>query len=486
VLRALALHSLGVMSSNHELLKGREGAVNHAGQSTFNVNLELCNFRELLRRLKGEVDVGLERLDVVIKNMEIIGPGQGCRDSVVKKVVKPKGKEKMGVEGWGPKPTRGFKPKRKMVFKPKVVVGLGARPKGVKPSFSLQMHTVGESSVAVALSSVRLAGVSLRLASGNEKWAREEFTGSWTGVLGHLRSASKGVIPDGLGLSVVGGCLGCPKAAEVSSVMLGEEVRATSGGLGLIVELDLVKAQREHGQELSLNWFKCIRGRRSRPWVTSLGEDFGTSFSGFRGEMPPGPKLGEATLEVSMLESPALISTGIVRSCSWSEGRWSGSLTSGLLGEAPSVLPSSRGEIVSASPAMGVSEMTGILGVYVDSAGEKFCDEASLGVAVLADFVREAQGIGPKILALGEVLPTAKEDLPTAKELKLVFEVSGIAGLFCDGQEGKLADALGQIVAKKHGKGGKGSREISNLSSSVGYVGGSNQRVRAIRILNEA
>ena len=142
--------------------------------------MELCNFRELLRRLKGEVDVGLERLDVMTNNMEMIGPGQGCRDSVVKKVVDLKGKEKMGVEGWGPKPTRGFKPKRKMVFKPKVVVGSGAGPNGVEPSFPLQMHTVGESSVAGALSSVRLAGVSSQLASGNQKCACEEFTDLWT------------------------------------------------------------------------------------------------------------------------------------------------------------------------------------------------------------------------------------------------------------------------------------------------------------------
>jgi hypothetical protein len=70
--------------------------------------MELCNFRETLRKLKGEVDVDLARLDWVTNNLEGIGSGQGCRCYLVQKVVGPKGKEK-----W-------LKPKRKVVFKPKV------------------------------------------------------------------------------------------------------------------------------------------------------------------------------------------------------------------------------------------------------------------------------------------------------------------------------------------------------------------------------
>jgi hypothetical protein len=73
-------------------LKGREGNVNHTGQSAINVNMELCKFRETLRKLKGEVDIGLARLDWVINNLEGIGSGQGCRGSLVQKVVGPKGK----------------------------------------------------------------------------------------------------------------------------------------------------------------------------------------------------------------------------------------------------------------------------------------------------------------------------------------------------------------------------------------------------------
>jgi hypothetical protein len=58
-----------------------------------------------------------------------------------------------------------------------------------------------------------------------------------------------------------------------------------------------------------------------------------------------------------------------------------------------------------------------------------------------------------------------------------VLEVRGIVGLSCDGHEGKLTDVLGQIVAKKHGKG---------VSSSAGYDEDNNMRLRDNCIINEA
>ena len=52
------------------------------------------------------------------------------------------------------------------------------------------------------------------------------------------------------------------------------------------------------------------------------------------------------------------------------------------------------------------------------------------------------------------------------QELKLVWDVREIAGLSCDGQEGKLKDVLGQIVANKQGKRDSslaGHEEVSNM-----------------------
>ena len=75
--KPLVMLSVGLTcSSNHELVKGLEGAVNHTGVvSVFNANLELCNLREWLRWLKGKVDVGLERLEVVFNKLESTRPG---------------------------------------------------------------------------------------------------------------------------------------------------------------------------------------------------------------------------------------------------------------------------------------------------------------------------------------------------------------------------------------------------------------------------
>jgi hypothetical protein len=46
------------------------------GEHAFNATVELLNCREWLRRIRGEVDVGLQRLDLVLKDLVASGPGQ--------------------------------------------------------------------------------------------------------------------------------------------------------------------------------------------------------------------------------------------------------------------------------------------------------------------------------------------------------------------------------------------------------------------------
>jgi hypothetical protein len=147
-------------------------------------------------------------------------------------------------------------------------------------------------------------------------------------------------------------------------------------------------------------------------WVLVLGETSGFSLGDSRGETTG---------------SPAITSNGIVRLRSWSKGWHVGASTLGLLGEAPSVIPATREVIVRVSPASGVVELSGILRAYVIPAGESFCDKVScypLKAAVLS-----THGSGSKTSGTG----ASGEDSPIAKELKLMFEVSRIAGLSCDG-----------------------------------------------------
>ena len=86
--------------SDTEKLKGRDDADFHAQQKALlGANLQLLNVRDTLVRLKGEIDVGLGKIDLAIINVEKSGFGLGVRDSFVPQISVQKGKEKVGLEG---------------------------------------------------------------------------------------------------------------------------------------------------------------------------------------------------------------------------------------------------------------------------------------------------------------------------------------------------------------------------------------------------
>ena len=58
-----------------DVLKRREGAGSTV-LSAFNAKQELCSIREWLGQLRDEVDVGIERLNVVINTLKVDGSGQ--------------------------------------------------------------------------------------------------------------------------------------------------------------------------------------------------------------------------------------------------------------------------------------------------------------------------------------------------------------------------------------------------------------------------
>jgi hypothetical protein len=90
----------------------REEAVSDKGVYAFNAKVELYNCREWLKRIRGEVDAGLQRLDMLLKDVDITGLGQG----------------RMGKE-WAPKPKRTSEPRGKKLFIPKASsVGRGLGP----------------------------------------------------------------------------------------------------------------------------------------------------------------------------------------------------------------------------------------------------------------------------------------------------------------------------------------------------------------------
>jgi hypothetical protein len=96
--------------------------------------------------------------------------------------------------------------------------------------------------------------------------------------------------------------------------------------------------------------------------------------------------------------------------------------------------------------------------VYVDS---ELGEPEELGcVGGMGNQEEESQRVGGNVSQLEmEILPEELLDQGmdleshASKDKKLAWVVKGTAGLSCDGQEGKLKQVFGQIVADKYGGG---------------------------------
>jgi hypothetical protein len=113
----------------------------------------------------------------------------------------------------------------------------------------------------------------------------------------------------------------------------------------------------------------------------------------------------------------------------------------GLLGKNPMKCLVTKEAIARATLAMDEPETTGLQGELEAQAGENTCVEDSssqIDVVVLAGDIEQKEQ-GQELMA------------PALEDLKLAWEVKGIAGLSWDGQEGKLKDVLGQLVTNKSG-----------------------------------
>jgi hypothetical protein len=125
-----------------EQLKGWEGADKLKGREGFDsASLELLNIKESLKRWKSEVDVGLERLEAVIKKLESDGLGLGFSGQQKSGL---KGKEKMEVEGKDVRPVRSFKPKLTLGLKRKKPCPLVWRKRWMGESSSSQVYGSSE------------------------------------------------------------------------------------------------------------------------------------------------------------------------------------------------------------------------------------------------------------------------------------------------------------------------------------------------------
>jgi hypothetical protein len=114
----------GGMKTGYGQMTRLQGKAIHGELCAFNAAQELWACRETLRKLKGEVESGLARLDWAFKNIEGLGPGQGSISWIQ---ASPKDKEK-----W-------FKPKKRIKSKwvgsgilTKAGAGTGPKPSDIK------------------------------------------------------------------------------------------------------------------------------------------------------------------------------------------------------------------------------------------------------------------------------------------------------------------------------------------------------------------
>jgi hypothetical protein len=150
---------------------------------------------------------------------------------------------------------------------------------------------------------------------------------------------------------------------------------------------------------------------------------------------------------------------------SWNDGRGCDVALEGLLGKNHTVSLDFEDLSVNIFSVLGEHEESGLLGGMVNQGKENPGVEGTLPQFEAGNLSEEqlVQGTGPVS--------------PASKEVKFVWDVKGIAGLSCGGQEGKLKEVLGQLVAKKYGKG---------ASSLAGVDTDGNMRLRDDGIFYEA
>jgi hypothetical protein len=174
--------------------------------------------------------------------------GKGGLGPKVQQKMDYKGKKKLEDEGFGNKPTRAFKPKRKMVFRPKGSMGLGEVSKGgeclstqLAGSSSLvgRRKCLAESSSGLGSSSeASLVALGMVAPQGieNSGWFRLGISRLKTGILG----PSPSTLPSlEVGLVEAGECSGGRNQIEMPQITLIE----TFGGLGSSFEFISVPAK---------------------------------------------------------------------------------------------------------------------------------------------------------------------------------------------------------------------------------------------------
>jgi hypothetical protein len=469
--------------SGKEPLEGRL-ASERDGKSASSVGarLELQAIKELLTKVRGEVDVGLARIEAVIEDLEPSGPNMGLVEKKAMGFVENKdmgrGKEKAEVGPNGLKPSKRKKIEKSFAgTKPGRGPIIGPKRKEFSQAFTgARSFEVGESSVSSSI-------------LGNYEWVRKACQAeAGCGVLGSSPKVACEVATE-MGVAVQGSreVDGSPQTAPIVKLgNLGElsEPGATPASPNMFHvfsgDVSSGPAGAEQGSrevDESPQTAPIVKpenpGEHSEPGTTPASPNM---FPVFPGDVLSGPAGAEKFAD----DSQTVMEGGFVAEI----------LHSGVRDSL--LAPSFPGKPVRVSGILhGPVEML-CSGAITTSA--EFCAEQTVGEGILA-LPQQCSSSGLELVPFVEGEPTpldwiqASEDgggcgsQVIGKEEEVIFAFSHIVGVSCDGQFDRLKEAIALILAGKPYKPGKnsvgggkagrkGMRELENLHSSVNYDGG--------------
>jgi hypothetical protein len=431
-----ATHDVGAVNT------GFQEEVMRQHEMAFNAKVELAQCREWLRRVRGEVDAGIGRIDVAIKKLESFGPGQGSMCSGW--AVKPTKRSKHFInKGSGPVASKD-KLKAKILDAGEgpshgpVIIKLG--PVDARDGSSLGPETLKPGLVAadpVLISQGEPSSFSHQRKARKHAVDREELLPVATGT------ASEGVQ----------GKNGAP------------ELVAEEGGRRFTTSIGFMpsKLQRRRST-VSVSVLTVPEGRPAGSGlVTQPSSSWVAGKTGF-GPVVPETGMGTPIPAGDSKEGVGTLATAVV---SLSNTQ----VTLVELGEGEQSVPYSVGSSLPNYVApVGSEKIAGvdstILCALSDNGGQdEIGSENDLEVSFVEDSVAESGNESRLRGSLGDSSPVVilkrkagvlieeREASPIGERMDLAEEVGEIIGLTSDGQEGLKRECFRQIILNNNGRG---------------------------------
>jgi hypothetical protein len=394
--------------------------------SAFNATEELLSCREWLRSIRGMVEAGLQRLDSLLKDVAVTGPGQG----------------RLALGG-ASKPKLNPVPRGKKTFPSEFsATGLGLGP--LDCGHSKRTKSTGVNQVAglgLKAGPYGSSGTGRPLAAGSSKWAS---VGGRSGLLA--------------------GPTGCASFGEAGSSSSAGPARfevASSSGLDGGRQL---KGASFKAPSSSLSESSAPEGSRSKLGASSQaeGREF-TSTGGVTGRA----QLSPAKEAMKSCRSSPASSKRERKEAGFEPTQYRVYQRSGRRTPMPSKArettrrPGQLSGQVASTEKLEVTLPVSPVRLSFDGVEVDSCDsgDGALSVGELGASLDSAV-IVPESEVSGASSESGKSGSNPVEDEELNFnlEVGGIMGLTCDGQVGQLKEVMGKLVAEKKGRGLGGER----------------------------